>query len=136
MTIEENTNFKHVCIYKMKPREIQRAKKSGITSHALYKRKNRLSKVLELDKEPKIDKVFLVDRGHKEGQELHCVSQEGIIYIYNFIKLYMETEDCFVTALIARPNQVKRLYEECKLNVNQQIIDRCYEHQKLKFNCL
>lgn len=45
-----------------------------------------------------------VDRGHKNGSEIHVVTDSGIIEIYN-----TRTKK-HITDLIARPNQIKRVY--------------------------
>ena len=48
---------------------------------------------------------FVVDRGHKNGPEIHEITSTGIINIYNqFTKK-------LVTKLIARPAQIKRYFK-------------------------
>ena len=48
---------------------------------------------------------FIVDRGHKDGAERHCIMNNGVIVIYNLIS------DKLITKILARPQQVKRYYE-------------------------
>ena len=49
---------------------------------------------------------FIVDRGHKNGPEKHCITDNAIIIIYNAITEKM------VTKLIARPGQIRRYYPD------------------------
>ena len=48
---------------------------------------------------------FIVDRGHKNGAEVHSITENGIIIIHNL------TSGKLVTKFAARPNQIKRYYE-------------------------
>ena len=47
---------------------------------------------------------FVIDRGHKNGPEIHEITDTGIINIYN------ERTKKLVTKLIARPGQIKRYF--------------------------
>lgn len=51
---------------------------------------------------------FTVDKGHKNGPEIHEISDTGIITIYN------KRTHKLITKLIARPGQIKRYYAEGK----------------------
>ena len=51
---------------------------------------------------------FTVDRGHRNGPEIHELTTTGIINIYN------KRTNKLVTKLIARPAQIKRYYEAGK----------------------
>ena len=48
---------------------------------------------------------FIVDRGHPKGAERHCITSDGIIIVYNLLSGKL------VTKLLARPQQIKRYYE-------------------------
>lgn len=48
---------------------------------------------------------FVVDKGHRNGPEIHSVTDTGIIIIYN------KKSGKMVTKLIARPGQVIRYYK-------------------------
>lgn len=48
---------------------------------------------------------FVVDRGHPNGAERHCITNNGIIIIYNL------NSGKLCTKLLARPQQIKRYYE-------------------------
>lgn len=47
---------------------------------------------------------FIVDKGHKNGVELHCITDNGIIIIKNF------NSGKLITKLIAREHQIQRYY--------------------------
>jgi len=47
---------------------------------------------------------FLVDKGHINGLEIHCINVHGLIYIYNY------SSKKFITILHPRPSQLKRYY--------------------------
>lgn len=51
---------------------------------------------------------FRVDRGHRNGAEIHKITNTGIILIYN------ERTGKMVTKLIARVGQIKRYYKDGK----------------------
>ena len=51
---------------------------------------------------------FRVDRGHRNGAEIHKITNTGIILIYN------ERTGKMVTKLIARVGQIKRYYKDRK----------------------
>lgn len=49
--------------------------------------------------------TFVTDRGHKNGLEVHQLTDNGIIIIYNALSGKL------CTKLVARPQQIKRYYE-------------------------
>ena len=69
-----------------------------------------------------------VDRGHKNGTEIHVVTDSGIIRIYN-----TRTRK-HVTDLIARPNQIKRVYHAKGMYAPRWLLDIAYENQNRGFN--
>ena len=69
-----------------------------------------------------------VDRGHKNGTEIHVVTDSGIIKIYN-----ARTKK-HVTDLIARPNQIKRVYHAKNKHAPKWLLDIAYENQNRGFN--
>ena len=69
-----------------------------------------------------------VDRGHKNGTEIHVVTDTAIIKIYN-----TRTRK-HVTDLIARPNQIRRVYDAKGQNPPRWLIDIAYENQNRGFN--
>lgn len=69
-----------------------------------------------------------VDRGHKNGTEIHIVTDTAIIKIYN-----ARTRK-HVTDLIARPNQIKRVYNAKGQYAPKWLLDIAYENQNRGFN--
>jgi hypothetical protein len=99
-----------------------------------YERGSRMEMVMSLLKDNDyVDQCFLVDKGHEDGREIHCVTSSGIIFVLNHEK-YEAKRPCLVTILIARPSQVLRYYKGCGLWVDQSILDECIKHEKLGLN--
>lgn len=69
-----------------------------------------------------------VNRGHKNGTEIHVVTDTGIIKIYN------ARTRRHVTDLIARPNQIKRVYNAKGQYAPKWLLDVAYENQNRGFN--
>ena len=69
---------------------------------------------------------FTIDRGHKNGAEIHEITDTGIINIYN------KNTRKLITKLIARPGQIRRYYKNGKApqSLIQKAIDNtvknCY----------
>lgn len=66
---------------------------------------------------------------------MHCVTQKGIIFILNKRK-YEKHQHSFITVLLARPNQVIRLYKECGLCTPNNIIEKTKEYVEIGANKL
>lgn len=69
-----------------------------------------------------------VDRGHKNGTEIHVITDTAIIKVYN-----IRTKK-HVTDLIARPNQIKRVYHAKGQYAPQWLLDIAYENRSRGFN--
>lgn len=69
-----------------------------------------------------IIKEVTVDRGHKNGPEVHKITSTGLVLVYN------KRTGIMVTILIARPNQIKRYFDENE--VPQEVINLAIEHTK------
>ena len=48
---------------------------------------------------------FIINREHPMGEEVHCITDAGLIIIYN------AQSQKLITKLLARPQQIKRYYE-------------------------
>lgn len=72
--------------------------------------------------------TFEVDKGHKDGMELHSITNTGLIIIHN-----KETGK-LVTKLIARPEQIRRYYKNSKKSPPQWLIDLATWHNDLHYN--
>ena len=69
-----------------------------------------------------------LDRGHKNGSKIHVVTDTAIIKIYN-----ARTRK-HVTDLIARPNQIKRVYNAKGQYAPRWLLEIAYENQNRGFN--
>lgn len=81
-----------------------------------------------LNGDGKIIDSFIVDKGHKDGLEKHCITENGIIVIYNAVS------NKLITKLVARPNQIKRYYKNSGREPPRWLLDLCYWHQSLNYN--
>lgn len=123
MTVAENDNFKSVKIYSYNF-TLDELKHLCYTKHMSESHRVDLARFISGE----IVDTFFVDKGHKDGAELHCVSENGVIWVLN------ERKCCLVTVLFGRPNQVKRLYKACGMWYPQELIERCIENQMCGLN--
>lgn len=101
------------------------------TFHFSNERESRHNKIATIIGEGKCIGYFLVDRNHKDGDEVHCVYDNGIVVIYN------ERKRSIVTELIARPAQIYRYWNglnEVFPRKYQYIINKAKHHQLMGYN--
>lgn len=100
-------------------------KAGGQTSHAV-KRSHRLqiAERLIIEESAKVIKIALVDKGHKNGNEIHLVYNNGIVKVYN------ERTRKFITVLIARVPQIERY----KIKVTKTMRNKIKSHIKQGYN--
>ena len=72
-------------------------------------------------------KTVVVDRHHKNGPEIHEISDTGIITIFN------QRTRKMITQLIARPGQIKRYFTEGEIIPNG-LLELARQHQQLNYN--
>ena len=72
-------------------------------------------------------KTVVVDRHHKNGPEVHEISDTGIITIFN------QRTKKMITKLIARPGQIKRYFTENEI-IPEELLNIAKQHQKMNFN--
>ena len=78
-------------------------KACGQTSHAVNRSKRlQVAERLIIEESAKVVKIAVVNKGHKNGNEIHIIYNNGIIKIYN------ERTCKFITVLIARVPQIER----------------------------
>ena len=78
-------------------------KAGGNTSHALNRSKRlQVAERLITEESAKVLKIAVVNKGHKNGNEIHVVYNNGVVKIYN------ERTHKFITVLIARVPQIER----------------------------
>lgn len=99
-----------------------------VTSHSL-KRNRRFLVAKNLSSEPRnFIQFFEVDRGHKNGPEIHALTDQGVIYIFN------KYTGKLITCLIARPRQLLRYYQAVGLVCPKKVYRLAFEHQKKHLN--
>ena len=98
---------------------------SGQTSHAV-KRSHRLqvAERLILEESAKVVKIAVVNKGHKNGNEIHLVYNNGVVKVYN------ENTRKFITVLIARVPQIERY----KIKVTKTMRNKIKSHIKQGYN--
>ena len=97
-------------------------------------RRSSIERVGKMHGKDKIANVFYVDKGHKDGAELHVVTINGLIYVLNQRKAEAKQSNALCTVLIARVNQAARLYDACGLKAPGCIIDACKKNQSIGLN--
>ena len=76
---------------------------SGQTSHAVNRSKRlQIAERLIIEESAKVVKIAVVNKGHKNGNEIHIVYNNGVVKIYN------ANSRKFITVLIARVPQIER----------------------------
>lgn len=127
MTVKDNPSFGQVILFDGRIK-IEDVLALEPTLHGYNERRRRFDKARQMNmdggKPSKFDKVFVVDKNHAEGRELHCVTRKGIIYILNEDK-FLRGDYSLITVLFARRNQVRRLYEAVGLTPPKFILKWC-----------
>ena len=82
------------------------------SKHYVNDRKKR-EQIINLIGQGNIIKSVEIDKGHKNGTEIHQISDTGIVIIFN------KKTKKLITKLIARPNQIKRYFSN-----NEQIPEK------------
>ena len=128
MNVKENKNFKKVKFYSYNI-TLDELKSLQYTKHMEASNRIKLARFISGE----IVETFFVDKGHKDGAELHCVSENGVIWVLNERK-WLSDRPCLVTVLFGRPNQVERLFDACGLKCDDAIIERCKENLRSGLN--
>ena len=82
---------------------IETFKACGHTSHVVNRSKRlQIAERLIYEESAKVIRIAVVDKGHRNGQEIHVVYNNGVVKVYN------ERTRKFITVLIARVPQVER----------------------------
>ena len=100
-------------------------KAGGQTSHALKRSKRlQVAERLIIEESAKVLKIAVVDKGHKNGNEIHIIYNNGIIKVYN------ERTCKFITVLIARVPQIERY----NIRVTKAMRNKIKSHIKQGYN--
>lgn len=101
---------------------------ADVTDHYLDDRKKRSEFINEHIGIGNVVGSFIVDRGHLGGAEIHYVTDTAIIIIRN-----LSTQK-LITTLIARPEQIRRLYHSINEEPPKKIMRLAYKHNRKRFN--
>ena len=98
---------------------------SGQTSHAVNRSKRlQIAERLIIEESAKVVKIAVVNKGHKNGNEIHVIFNNGIVKVYN------ERTRKFITVLIARVPQVERY----KIKVTKTMRNKIKSHIAKGYN--
>ena len=97
----------------------------GNTAHAVNRSKRlQIAERLIIEESAKVVKIAVVNKGHKNGNEIHLVYNNGIVKVYN------EHTRKFITVLIARVPQIERY----KIKVTKTMRKKINLHIKNGYN--
>ena len=97
----------------------------GMTSHGVNRSKRlQVAERLIIEESAKVVKIAVVNKGHKNGNEIHLVYNNGVVKIYN------QNTRKFITVLIARVPQIERY----KVKVTRTMRKKINLHIKQGYN--
>ena len=97
----------------------------GQTSHAVNRsHRLQIAERLIIEESAKVIKIAVVNKGHKNGNEIHIVYNNGVVKIYN------ANSRKFITVLIARVPQIERY----KIKVTKTMRKKINLHIKQGYN--
>jgi hypothetical protein len=102
-----------------------------VSKHYRWQRNKREKFIDEHFKYGYLVDEFIVDKGHPHGAERHCITNNGVIIIYNV------NSGKLVTKLLARPQQIKRYYENSGRKPPleyKRILKLAYRHSVAGYN--
>ena len=98
---------------------------SGQTSHVVNRSKRlQVAERLIYEESAKVVKIAVVNKGHKNGNEIHIVYNNGVVKVYN------ERTRKFITVLIARVPQIERY----KVKVTKTMRNKIKSHIAKGYN--
>ena len=71
---------------------------------------------------------FVIDRGHVGGAEIHSITDTAIIIIRN------QKTNKLITELVARPAQLRRLYQKDGRQPPKWLLKTAYRNNRKKYN--
>lgn len=100
-------------------------KAGGNTSHALKRSKRlQIAERLIIEESAKVAKIAVVNKGHKNGNEIHIIYNNGVVKIYN------ANSRKFITVLIARVPQIERY----KIKITKTMRNKIKSHVAKGYN--
>ena len=97
----------------------------GITCHAVNRSKRlQIAKRLIIEESARVIKIAVVNKGHKNGNEIHVVYNNGVVKVYN------ARTHKFITVLIARTPQIERY----NIKVTKTMRNKIKSHVRKGYN--
>lgn len=97
----------------------------GNTLHVVNRSKRlQIAQRLINEEDAKVCKIAIVNKGHKDGNEVHVIFNNGIVKIYN------ANTHKFITVLIAREPQIERY----KIKVTKTMRKKIMSHVEKGYN--
>ena len=97
----------------------------GQTSHAVNRAKRlQVAERLIIEESARVCRIAIVNKGHKNGNEIHIVYNNGVVKVYN------ERTRKFITILIARVPQIERY----KVKITKTMRKKIESHIKQGYN--
>ena len=97
----------------------------GITTHGVKRSKRlQVAERLIIEESAKVIRIAVVNKGHKNGNEIHIVYNNGVVKIYN------ANSRRFITVLIARVPQIERY----KVKITKTMRKKIVSHIKQGYN--
>ena len=101
-----------------------------MTSKHYNRQRNKRQRIIDryTNGDGKVIDSFIIDKGHKDGVEIHSIIDTGLIIIHN------QNTCKLVTKLIARPEQIKRYYKGLERHPPKWLLDLAEWHKSLGYN--
>jgi len=99
--------------------------KNTSSKHWMNDRKERDQLIKEIGFTREIKRVT-IDRGHKDGAEIHVITDTALIYIFNAVTWKR------ITVLVARPGQLRRYWKDEEVPTN--LIEIARKYQRMGYN--
>lgn len=97
----------------------------GNTRHVVARSKRaQIAQQLISEESAKVYKIAIIDKGHKNGQEIHVIYNNGIVKVYN------ANTHKYITVLIAREAQIERY----NVKLTQTMRNKIRKHIKNGYN--
>lgn len=101
-----------------------------MTSKHYNRQRNKRQRIIDryTNGDGKIIDIFVIDNGHKDGVEIHSITDTGLIIIHN------KDSGKLVTKLIARPTQIERYYKNSNKHPPIWLIRLAQWHMDMGYN--
>ena len=107
-------------------KEVQKMTKNTTSKHWINDRAKRNELIEKIGLGVEIKRA-VVDKGHRNGAEVHVISSTGIVTIYN------QRTGKLITKLIARPGKIRQYYKEDEI-IPEELLKIAREHQRMKYH--